>query len=98
MIFNPKPLSINIDILWIEQASNEATALLFGGKAFSQQIDSRFYKPATRFGGIKNSVGLAGVGFGPMNGATVEMASIEQRHGSLFGLLTDGFFESEIHY
>jgi len=77
--------------------SGQAAALLFGCEAFREQIDPGRHQPRTRLVVVENGVGFSACGFGPVNGAAIEMTGIEQRHGAGFGFLAKRVLESEVH-
>ena len=96
VIFKANPF--RVQVLGIEQAGDQAAALLFGGKSFGEQIDAGPNEPGTSFLVIQNGVGFAGIRFWPMNGAAVEMARMQERHCPFFRLQTKEVFQPEVHH
>jgi len=88
---------LRLHLVGIEHAGHEAAALLFRGKAFGKQIHAGRHEPRARLGVVEDGVGLAGIEFRPVNGAAVEVAGIEQRHGAALGFLAQRGLEAEVH-
>lgn len=96
VVFEADPLCV--EGLWIEQAGDQAAAFLLGSKPFRQQIYRGPEQPRTGGLVVQDGIGLAAIGFGPVNGTAVEVAWIEQGHRAAFRLRADGVAEPKINH
>ena len=76
----------------VEQAGHQAAALFLRREAFREQIHAGGHEPRARLVVVEDGVRLAGWKFGPVDGAAIEVAGIEQRHGAGFGFFAQCVF------
>lgn len=76
----------------------KAATLFLGREAFREQIYTGGHESRASLVVVEDGVGLAGFVLGPMDGAAVEVAGVEQRHGAAFGFFAQCVFEAEIHH
>ena len=95
VIFEADPLCLHF--VRVEQAGHEAAALFLRGEAFREQIHAGGHEARAGLVVVEDGVGLSGFELGPVDGAAVEVAGIEQRHGAALWFLAQCVLETEVH-